>query len=913
MIRFILPLGLATVGFAAPRPIESGRLELHSPTNGHFQFTGAVGDRVDANVENWLLRAPQANPGLVEMFRVRDRDPVPQLVPWAGEFVGKYLISAVQGLRMTDDPRLFQQVSNVVHAFIATQAEDGYLGPFPRDVRLLKHWDLWGHYHAMQGLLLWHERTGDPAALAAARKAADLVCRTFLDTERRVVDAGSPEMNMAILTGMAWMYLETGEARYLRMAHEVEKDWETAGDYLRSGLEGREFYLTPKPRWESLHCLQGLVELWRVTGEPKYRDAFVQQWRSIRRWDRRNSGGFSSGEKATGNPYAPTAIETCCTVAWMALTIDYLKLTGDVRAADNLELSTLNGGIGAQHPSGRWWTYNTPMDGKREASAHTIVFQARAGTPELNCCSANAPRVLGMLSEWSVMTAGDDVVLNSYVPGTVTLERAGGRLGLKLDQDYPRVNRQRVSVVQGVSGEFALRLRIPEWSRATKVTANFSGAPATAVAGSYLEIKRPWKAGDEVTLEFDFNLRAVAGAREVAGKVSLYRGPLLLAYDQAVNAFDAKQMPDVDLSRLAEAKVRLPGQGGAFNLPPWLEVELPTAGGALRLVDFASAGQNGTDYRSWLKAAAPVEPPAFTVRPYDGERIGPGQVHLAWQTPATNQTYRIELAADADFTKVTYATNVGAMKTASLEIAALPAAMGDYWWRVVAMGAGTETRLDAPAAKFVLDANAPPQAQMPGNKLGPAGEVIFHSLRNHDAPRFGNRRASRGGVVSDAGTRVNGDNQMLAYSLAAWPERDFSVALRVRIDALPSGRIGQVFSAWTASQDDPLRLTVENGELSARVEAGKMLRTKDFSITAGEWYHVAAVKRGTQLELFVNGKSAGSIAVPDVNSTTSEACALGGNPRYSGNEFLAATFADFGLWDRALTVDEIKRLSAAKS
>ena len=40
----------------------------------------------------------------------------------------------------------------------------------------------------------------------------------------------------------------------------------------------------------------------------------------------------------------------------------------------------LNASLGAQHPSGRWWTYNTPMDGIREASAHTIVFQSRAGT-----------------------------------------------------------------------------------------------------------------------------------------------------------------------------------------------------------------------------------------------------------------------------------------------------------------------------------------------------------------------------------------------------------------------------------------------------------------------------------------------------------------------------------------------------
>ena len=114
-------------------------LAFDSVPAARFEFHGPVGERVDANIENWLLRAPQSNPGMIEMFRVRDRKPVPQLVPWAGEFVGKYLISAVQALRMSDDPRLRQQVSNVVAGFIATQAEDGYSGPFPKQERLLKN------------------------------------------------------------------------------------------------------------------------------------------------------------------------------------------------------------------------------------------------------------------------------------------------------------------------------------------------------------------------------------------------------------------------------------------------------------------------------------------------------------------------------------------------------------------------------------------------------------------------------------------------------------------------------------------------------------------------------------------------------------------------------------------------------
>src|SRR5437879_4511525 len=101
----------AAVTATAQQVPDHGALQFDSLPHAHFMFAGMVGERVEANVENWLLRAPQTNPGMLEMFRMRDRQPVPQLVPWAGEFVGKYLISAIQALRMTDDPRLFEQVS----------------------------------------------------------------------------------------------------------------------------------------------------------------------------------------------------------------------------------------------------------------------------------------------------------------------------------------------------------------------------------------------------------------------------------------------------------------------------------------------------------------------------------------------------------------------------------------------------------------------------------------------------------------------------------------------------------------------------------------------------------------------------------------------------------------------------------
>lgn len=919
---------LAAISISAAA--TTNRLTFESLPQARFEFTGPVGERVRANLDEWLLRAPQANPGMLEMFRVRDRKPEPQLVPWAGEFVGKYLISAVQALRMTDDPRLRQQVANVVAELIATQAEDGYLGPFPKNIRLLKNWDLWGHYHAIQALLLWNQYHADTGALAAARKAGDLVCNTYLDTGKRVFDAGDAEMNMAILTGMAMLYRVTGEPRYLRMAHEVEKDWERAGDYLRAGLDGREYFQSPKPRWESLHDLQGLVEMWRITGEPKYREAFEHHWRSIRRWDRRNTGGFSSGEQATGNPYTPSAIETCCTVAWMAITIDYLQLTGDPHAADELELATLNGGLGAQHPSGRWFTYNTPMDGVREASAHTIVFQSRAGTPELNCCSVNGPRVPGMLSEWALMGDSDGLVLNWLGAGRLAAKLADGTpVTITSSDDAWRSGRTDLQVETQAKKPFTLRVRIPAWANAPELLLN--GKRVSGVtAGNYVVLNRKWSRKDKLELSCTIPVRFVPGANEAVDKASLYRGPLLLAYDQAQNSFDEAGIPLVNLARLAEAQViqaksEFVRESVATRAvgEPWLVVGIPTADGqSLRLVDFASAGATGTRYRSWLPAQQPPPAPAFTQLPADGARVPLGEVRFQWRgqrragvSPAISNatSHRVEFAVNDSFVPLLLATNINSVNRMSLNTKVLSGKAGEtaalLCWRVVSISANGETIPDVPPAWFILDPGAPQQVWPPDPKPGPNGELIMHSLRGDTAPRFGEVKSAKFTGRDAEGTEVNGRDEMLIYAMPAWPEEEFTVSVRVRLSASQDKRAGQIFSGWAAGMDDPLRLMVDGGKVFARIEAGGGFSTPGAVMEAGRWYHVAAVKRGGKLTLFVDGQSIGSCAAPEFTTTQATVCALGGNPHFSGNEFLAARFADFSFFARALTAEELGEIA----
>jgi hypothetical protein len=218
-------------GRAAARFALAIRPQCSRIAGTQFQFDGFLKTYLGGVTEQWLKVAPLSNPAMLEIFRDRDRLPRRDLVPWAGEFAGKYLTSAVQVLRIYPDAALKKFLATFVTRLIACQDEDGYLGPWPRPNRLTGNapnaggatWDAWGHYHVMLGLLLWHEETGDANALEAARKIGDLFCEKF--SKARLVDTGSTEMNLAVIHSLGLLYERTSGAPYLRLAEEIRDEF----------------------------------------------------------------------------------------------------------------------------------------------------------------------------------------------------------------------------------------------------------------------------------------------------------------------------------------------------------------------------------------------------------------------------------------------------------------------------------------------------------------------------------------------------------------------------------------------------------------------------------------------------------------------------------------------------------------
>jgi DUF1680 family protein len=919
MWRYVLAFALLASGAYADTGVFPLRLTVFP--EAHYKFGGALGERLDANVENWILPAPEANPGMLDMFRMRDRKPVPQLVPWAGEFVGKYLISAVMAAKASDNPVLRDRVAAFVQTFITTQSPEGYLGPFPKDRRLLGDWDLWGHYHAILGLLDWHALTGDVAALDCAKRAADFICSVYLNMGRRPIEAGSDEMNLAIVHGLARLYRETGEQRYLDMARVAEADWEKGGDYLRQGLADVPFYKTPRPRWESLHDLQGLTELYRITGEEKYRTALVNLWRSIRDHDRHNTGGFTTGEQAIGEPYTEGAIETCCTTAWSALCQDVLMLTGDAEAADELELSLYNSIMGSQHPSGRWCTYNTPMNGKREASAHTIVFQARAGTPELNCCSVNGPRGLAMPVEWALMQSGD-LFINYLGPMQAELETDGVKWSVKIESDYPKEGVIDITLryeVDDSRDEFLryerVYLRIPKWLKLYTITDVDQYNYYSNGLSQYMELPNPIEAGRKkhVRIHLPIVQHHWIGDGEQLGKISLYAGPLLLAFDQRDNTMDCEDLGELDFTNMALERTEIESE-----VPPMVAYRTKTAEGQeIILRDFATAGANGTEYRSWLPVRN-VPPPAFKLESPAYKAHVPAQgVVFQWQGSRRPDGWSYVLEVDEGI--ATFEAPILSVSTQDPQFYwDTPLDHGKaYFWRVRTINPSGETFSDGDYWEFEADNTLPEitPAQLSLYMHRGDGLIAGDALDGAAAPEYGVADTARllsptPGRTGTASGAVHLDaTGMARYKTAGFPSRDYTVAFWTKLDALPEGRIGQLFSAWCKGGDDPLRVVVDGGKVYAKLEGMGGGSTQGADMPVGVWTHVAAVKQGNSLKLYLNGEAVATGPAPMIVVSAAKDVALGNNPHHSADESVSAAFDDFALHARAFTIDEVQALA----
>ena len=128
-------------------------------------------------------------------------------------------------------------------------------------------------------------------------------------------------------------------------------------------------------------------------------------------------------------------------------------------------------------------------------------------------------------------TGSDGVYVNQFVASTATLKLSSGNVvSLKQATEYPVDGTIRIQLGPQKPETFAVRVRLPGWCAQPAVMVN--GILVGGLKpGTYAEIKREWKSGDQVEVALPMVAHWVEGEHHNSGLACLIRGPVVYMVD----------------------------------------------------------------------------------------------------------------------------------------------------------------------------------------------------------------------------------------------------------------------------------------------------------------------------------------------------------------------------------------------
>ena len=561
---------------------------------GGVSLRGRLGKALGKSISHRLKKVNYDH--LVAPFRDRnERDG-----RWRCEFWGKIVRSAIRSWHAVPDPELEQLIRKTVHDLCTTQTPDGCISSCPAELQT-KDWDIWGRKYALLGLCRYYREIerSEEVRHAVARCLDHLMTQVGPEAQR-IVDCGHHTGLAAssLLGAVVAAARVTGEKRFLDYAKWIAaQGGSTEGDIFalaRRGTAPAE--LGNGKAYEMTSCFEGLLELYRETGDPEQLDAVLKYFRAVR--DRElfitGAGGLKDmwgefwyeGRRNQTRSDAGSLGETCVTTTCIRFFGQILRLTGELSAADEMERALYNGILGAMVPDGSWWLHAnpTPLAGSS--------FKKRAGDQipgyGEDCCVAQGPEALATAACYAVMRTEEGPAVLFYEPCEAKIPLAdGSEAALSITGNYPDGATAAITVSLPAPRRFRLKLRVPAWSTRTRI--RVAGEEIPACPGTFAEIDRLWTTGDRVELEFDLRFRAVP-APDGGALLAAMRGPVLFARDSRLGELDTPVSPEE-----VENAQEIPAEPEFARL-----CRLPDGS---KLCDYASAGNRFTPentLRVWL-------------------------------------------------------------------------------------------------------------------------------------------------------------------------------------------------------------------------------------------------------------------------------------------------------------------------
>ena len=211
--------------------------------------------------------------------------------------------------------------------------------------------------------------------------------------------------------------------------------------------------------------------------------------------------------------------ETCNTYNMLRLTKMLYETSADTHYMDYYERALYNHILSTVNPIQGGFVYFTPM-----RSGHYRVYSQ----PQTSfwCCVGSGMENHARYGEMIYSHGGaDNLYVNLFIPSELTW----GKTLVTQTNRFPAEEATTITVDPKKPAEFTIRVRIPEWTDASKMQPTVNGQPVEAKAeGGYLAISRKWAKGDKLHVQLPMSLRAVS-LPDKSDNYSFMYGPIVLA------------------------------------------------------------------------------------------------------------------------------------------------------------------------------------------------------------------------------------------------------------------------------------------------------------------------------------------------------------------------------------------------
>ena len=421
--------------------------------------------------------------------------------------------------------------------------------PGERFVQLPWGHELYCAGHLIQAAVALHRTSGDPGLLEVARRVADLVVDTF-GTEAGKVDGvcGHPEIETALVE----LYRETGAEPYLeraryfvdRRGHGLLGDGRFGRHYWQDHVPVRDAASVEGHAVRQLYLLSGVADVYLETGDATLLRALERLWAEMVATKTYLTGGIGAhhSDEAFGDPYElpneRSYGETCAAIASIMFSWRMLMITGEAKYADLMERTLYNGFLAGLSLDGQRYIYANPLQVREGHMARGDDHDyQRVEWFYCACCPPNVMRILASLQHYVLLGGEARAVLHQYMTGRYAAAVAGGEVWLEVTTDYPWDGTVTIRYPERRPVRWELALRVPHWAEQPTLTVNGT-AVDTAPADGWWVVSRQWNDGDEVVLVLPLEPRfTVADPRLDAarGAVAVEYGPLVYCLEAVDN------------------------------------------------------------------------------------------------------------------------------------------------------------------------------------------------------------------------------------------------------------------------------------------------------------------------------------------------------------------------------------------